>query len=212
MKLKTRSVLSLIAIAVVMALVYYGLRPEATPSLVAAWPGSVATLRQSWANGDVVALVRHTERCDRSDNQCLVGEDGITVPGEDAARSLGQQFRRLPLDKASIYHSPVKRTRQTAAAAFGGRSEERRWLREGCKENLYRDILGNKVPGQNLVLVTHSTCIDRLADEQGGELIVMDIHEASSYGVAIFLLFEQGAPDFSVLGYLYLDQWDEAFR
>ena len=59
---------------------------------------------------------------------------------------------------------------------------------------------------------SRTACIDRLADGQGRSLIVMDIHEPSSYGVAIFLLFEQGQPDFSVLGYLYLDQWDEAFR
>ena len=49
-------------------------------------------LEAHWAQGNVVSLVRHTERCDRSDNQCFDGTDGITALGKAEAIKLGKAY------------------------------------------------------------------------------------------------------------------------
>jgi len=59
--------------------------------------GQVLALTQSWAKGDVIALVRHGERCDRTTTPCLGLADGITVHGEVVVQELGANFRQLGL-------------------------------------------------------------------------------------------------------------------
>ena len=56
------------------------LAPVAVPNL--AQPVNAARaldVAQEWAKGNVIALVRHAERCDRSSLPCLGPLDGITV-------------------------------------------------------------------------------------------------------------------------------------
>lgn len=165
-------------------------------------------LRAHWADGSVLVLLRHTERCDRSDAPCLDPPDGITEDGAAAAAAIGKAFERLSLDDALIYFSPVKRTRQTAELSFPGLGSARSWLREGCKENLYRDMPEAKSAGRNLILITHSTCIEALADDRGQVLSDVDFGDVRSYGVALFLVVDGGTGALHPLGYLLADDWE----
>ena len=44
-------------------------------------PAGMTALAASWAKGEVVVLVRHAERCDRSTAPCPDTPDGITADG-----------------------------------------------------------------------------------------------------------------------------------
>jgi hypothetical protein len=72
-----------------------------------------------WAKGEIVVLVRHAERCDRSENACLADADGITVKGSEASKEVGQGIKSLGLEHTTILASPETRTKQTAYYMFG---------------------------------------------------------------------------------------------
>ncbi len=48
-----------------------------TSSLLAGGAATAAEFLDIWRAGNMVALIRHTERCDHSDNPCLDGDRGI---------------------------------------------------------------------------------------------------------------------------------------
>ena len=121
----------------------------------------VQALTRSWAQGDVIALVRHVERCDRSIAPCLGPVDGVTVRATDTARQLGADFQKMGLQNVDIYSSPLTRTRQTAGFMFERPVQAQDWL-FNCRSTLLSDALKHKVAGRNLVLVTHSECMDQL--------------------------------------------------
>ena len=198
-------------ILVITLATYFLLKPEPTKSLLEIENASTQ-LQEHWTEGEVIALIRHAERCDRSDNQCLSGDSGITVPGSEEAIVVGKKFNLLPESETIIYNSPVKRTTQTARFMFGDDSETQSWLRKGCKKNLYNDILKNKQDGQNLILVTHSTCIDKLGEEQNKKLVEMDIHDESTYNATIFLIANDQTEELETVGYLFAEDWDKAFN
>ncbi|WP_422135081.1 histidine phosphatase family protein [Endozoicomonas sp. ALD040] len=207
-----KTLIALAGLTVSASAAWSFLQPEPTVSL-AENDKRLFDLQVHWVQGNVVALVRHAERCDRSDNLCLDGETGITVPGKAEAIAVGQKFNHLPEQTTIVYNSPVKRTHQTADLMFGEEATiTQNWLREGCKENLYSDIFKYKEEGKNLILVTHSTCIDKLGEAQNDDLVVMDIHDKSTYNATIFLAVNKEEKNAHTLGYLFADEWDEAFN
>lgn len=114
-----------------------------------------------WEKGDLVVLMRHAERCDRSTNPCLAQPDGITVTGKRVADQLGQALHQLGLGQATLYNSPMRRTEQTSAYAFNRTTPGQDWL-INCRNSMLDDVLKHKLDGHNLVLVTHSECIVEL--------------------------------------------------
>ncbi|MBE0575571.1 MAG: histidine phosphatase family protein [Desulfuromonadales bacterium] len=167
-------------------------------------------LTAQWAQGNVVALVRHAERCDRSENQCLDGDSGITVSGKSMSIKLGNDFRSLlDVGNADIYNSPVKRTQQTAQFMFGRSSIDKNWLVDDCRSKLLGDIFDNKENGRNMVLVTHSTCINNLKDPDGKTLINLHEIEKETYGITIFLAVNKHSKQAYVLGYLGPNDWSK---
>lgn len=120
-------------------------------------------LARHWRLGEVVVLVRHAERCDRSDAPCLGAEDGITVRGGELATALGDDYRsRFGLDNADVYASPLTRTLQTASLMFGDGTLGQAWVAD-CTGNLLNHVLEHKASHRNLILVTHSECMEQLA-------------------------------------------------
>ena len=192
--------------------VYYFIQLQESPSLLENYGKGVFDLTAHWSQGNIVVLMRHTERCDRSDNPCLDGKDGITIVGKDAALKLGENFRKLPDRETIFYNSPEIRTNQTAYFMFGTLSVDQKWLRENCKDNLYKEIFNHKEEGKNLVLITHSTCIDELGEKEGNDLLKLDIHDEKTYGISIFLAVDKSAMRAHTLGYLYPNEWEKAFR
>lgn len=175
-------------------------RPAAVPDLAHGNLAGVQALRAGWAKGDIIVLVRHVERCDRSKAACLGPADGITDRAREVAVGLGAQFERLGLDRADIYNSPLTRTAQTASYMFSKVSSGDGWL-YNCKGSMLRDALAHKVAGRNLVLVTHSECMDALEKEL--KLATPTL----GYGAALFVSTDtlNGAP--KMLGMIEASDW-----
>lgn len=116
-------------------------------------------LLASWRDGNVVVLVRHEERCDRSSNPCFGPADGLTIHGTQQAKEIGKAFKTLGMESADILSSPTTRTAQTSQFMFG-----KTLLSPGplaiCGDAMGEEILSHKQPGRNLVLITHSACIN----------------------------------------------------
>ncbi len=72
-----------------------------------------------WRDGDLIVLVRHEERCDRSTNPCLGPVEGLTINGSQNAETLGKAFKTLGMDGSDVLASPAIRTAQTLRFMFG---------------------------------------------------------------------------------------------
>ncbi|MEB0207391.1 histidine phosphatase family protein [Pseudomonas sp. CCC3.1] len=178
------------------------LSPSPAPNLAKLNNASrVLTLNQSWAHGDVIALVRHVERCDRTNAACLGPQDGVTVLGETVAQGLGNEFRQLGLKDVDIYSSDLTRARQTAEAMFARTVEAHSWI-FNCRGTMLRDVLKHKVPGRNLVLVTHSECMD---DLEAGMNVPTDT--TFGYGASLFIKADGTSAQPQMLGYIETKDW-----
>ncbi|WP_192559729.1 histidine phosphatase family protein [Pseudomonas allokribbensis] len=147
--------------ALVIPLTLWLLAPAAVPDLAHGNVAGAQALATGWAKGDMIVLVRHVERCDHSPAPCLSGNDGITDRSRSVAVAVGAQFERLGLNNADIYNSPMTRTVQTAGYMFNRATAGEDWL-ISCKGRMLQDALAHKVPGRNLILVTHSECMAQL--------------------------------------------------
>lgn len=166
-----RSYKALLAVICIVAsgVTVYSWGQSANPqALEHASPTELASLKASWAKGDIVAIVRHAERCDQSDAPCLSVPDGITARGKIDAVRLGGMYRALGLARTDIFYSPVTRTKQTATAMFIEKAEGQDWL-ASCETSLLKDTLTHKRKGHNIILVTHSGCIRNIEKALGFE-------------------------------------------
>ncbi len=161
----------------------------------------IESLTDSWARGDVIALVRHVERCDRSPTPCVGPLEGVTVQGEAVAQTLGAHFNLLGLNSTDIYSSELTRARQTADFMFARPVAAQSWLFD-CRGTMLRDALKNKVPGRNLVLVTHSECMDELESEMH-----VPTDTSFAYGTSLFIKAEGLNNRPQMLGYIEPKDW-----
>lgn len=162
-------------------------------------------LLQHWQAGEVVALVRHTERCDRSSNPCFGPADGITKVGNDAAIAVGQGFMGLGMAQADVFSSPVTRTEQTSRAMFGKDAMAQDWL-ASCGKTLRNDVVAHKRAHQNLVLVTHSGCISDFEAQTGYP------HAATSeYGSSLFVHIDANG-ELKILGIVKAGDWNSLLQ
>lgn len=179
------------------------LAPAPAPNLALPSNASrVLVLSESWAQGDVIALVRHGERCDRTSTLCLGPEDGITAHGELVSQALGQEFRQLGLAHADIYSSLLTRSRQTAKAMFIHPVSAQDWV-FNCRGTMLSDVLKHKVPGRNLVLVTHSECMDDLESQMH-----VPTDTTFSYGASLFIKADGHSAQPQMLGYIDTKDWN----
>ncbi|MEJ5906936.1 histidine phosphatase family protein [Pseudomonas kermanshahensis] len=158
-------------------------------------------LLQDWAEGAVIVMIRHAERCDSAPGPCLDDPTGITVAGTQAATRVGQGLHTLGLSNADVLSSPKVRTRQTAHFILGQAVPSAAWL-ESCDNPFADEALARKRPGHNLVLVTHNGCIDHFQRQQrvvGGE-------RESGYASALFVSVD-GNGNARILGRLNEPDW-----
>ncbi|WNW12959.1 histidine phosphatase family protein [Pseudomonas sp. DTU_2021_1001937_2_SI_NGA_ILE_001] len=154
-----------------------------------------------WQQGNVIVLMRHAERCDQSSNACLGPADGITVAGTQVAQGVGDGLAQLGLSDALLLASPLTRTRQTANFVFGKEVASAAWA-GSCDADFAGSLLANKLRHRNLVLVTHSGCIDHLLRK----LNVQPGERETDYAEAVMVsVNDQGQPH--LLGSLKADQW-----
>ncbi|MFK0089044.1 histidine phosphatase family protein [Pseudomonas sp. NPDC090755] len=158
---------------------------------------------KAWAKGSVIVLIRHAERCDRSTTPCLGDPTGITVAGSQAARDVGNGLLQLGLNDADVFSSPAVRTRQTAHFIFGKAIGTQDWV-QACDEDFASTALAHKAPAHNLVLVTHSGCIDHMERQ----LNVPGALRSAEYASALFIsVAANGKP--RILGQMNASEWQK---
>jgi hypothetical protein len=175
------------------------LRPAAVPDLAHGNVEGARALLAGWARGDMIVLVRHVERCDHSSAPCLSGDDGITDRSRSVAVAVGAQFEQLGLGKADIYNSPMVRTAQTSGYMFNTVGAGDDWL-INCKGTMLRDALTHKVPGRNLILVTHSECMAQLQKDLKLPISTL------GYGASLFVTAQALQPP-HILGFIEASDW-----
>lgn len=183
----------------VVPLILFLLRPAAAPDLAHGNVAGAQALLAGWAKGDMIVLVRHVERCDHSSAACLVGNDGITERSRSVAVEVGKHFEQLGLSKADIYNSPMLRTAQTAAYMFNKVGTGEDWL-ISCKGTMLRDALAHKVAGRNLILVTHSECMEQLEKD------LKLSGSTPGYGASLFISAETPQTP-RMLGFIDASDW-----
>jgi len=178
---------------------FWLIRPPAAEN-IAHDPVSLEALREHWRQGDLIILVRHAERCDRSSAPCLSAPEGITVRAQAAAQELGRHFRALGIADSDIFSSPQVRAEQTAASMFGQTPNQQEWL-SNCRGSMLNQARQHKTPHRNLILVTHSECIEDLE-----ATVSISNPETPEYASSLFLISDGRTPP-KLLGYLDADQW-----
>ncbi|CAH0270222.1 Lipopolysaccharide core heptose(II)-phosphate phosphatase [Pseudomonas sp. Bi70] len=160
----------------------------------------VPNLLTRWKEGDVIVLLRHLERCDKEDYPCLEGTEGITSRSVPMGGWLAEGFGQLGLAKTDVYNSPLTRTAQTEELVFNDLGIDKDWLYK-CRETMLKDALEHKMPGKNMVLVTHSSCISAFEQSLGYDT------ETPEYGTAVFFTKSADSDSLKVVGFLEADDW-----
>jgi phosphohistidine phosphatase SixA len=158
-----------------------------------------------WRDGDLIVLVRHEERCDRSSNACLGPVEGLTIKGSQQAENLGKAFKTLGMDGSDVLASPAIRTAQTLRFMFG-KNELTSGQQAVCGAAMGEELLSHKTPGRNLVFVTHSGCIADFESTLGFPHATFP-----EYGSALFV---QVLPNgkFKTLGLVNNQDWPAALK
>jgi phosphohistidine phosphatase SixA len=195
-----RGLLGALGLLLLMALAGWVLCPSSAPDLGDGHQRQHAGIYHQWASGNTVVFIRHAERCDRSLNPCLGDPAGITASGAQGAQSVGKALQAMGLQHTDVVSSPLVRTVQTSAAIFGHAVPAVSWL-QNCRSPSLAEVLALKKPGRNLVVVTHSGCIEHYERQ-------LDVGRTPSAGyVGAFFV---SAPDnhrAKVLGYLDAPAW-----
>ena len=159
----------------------------------------------SWRNGDLIVLVRHEERCDRSDNPCYGPADGLTLNGTQRAAELGMAFETLGMERTDVLSSPTTRTAQTSLFMFG-KTELSPGPLAICGNAMGEDILGHKQADRNLMLITHSACMSDFQEALG-----YPHAQAAEYGSALFV---QVLPNgkLNAIGTMKSHEWAAALK
>lgn len=199
--LTNRSIVLVTVIFVVVAIMSWFWTSTSVIDLGAGTNLVKSTLQEQWAQGRVVVMIRHAERCDRSSNPCLGSADGITINGSESAVAVGAGLQRLGLENAQMITSPLTRTLQTAHFIAGQAVASQSWLGD-CNSGFKDAVLEHKTSTENLVLITHSGCIDQFERKMG----VRAGDRSSAYTEALFVAVDDGhAP--RILGSLSAGQW-----
>lgn len=190
----------LVSAMFVLALTLFLLKPAAVPDLANGNASVIAQLKADWVKGEMIVLVRHVERCDHSHATCLGSADGITERSRSVAAAIGSQFARLGLSKADIYNSPLTRAAQTSSYMFNTVSSSQDWLIR-CKGRMLSDALSHKVPGRNLILVTHSECMSQLESDMKFPSSTL------GYGASLFISTARIPGKPQMLGFIEASGW-----
>lgn len=124
-------------------------------------------LPEHWKSGNVILLIRHEERCDRSNNPCLGPAEGITAVGGERAKETGIHLKaHFDFEDADIFTSPMTRTAQTSDFMLGKASllSDREAI---CGNDIVDKLLEHKNSDRNLIVMTHNTCMKDLIRSSG---------------------------------------------
>lgn len=202
-----RTAFAAAAVASIAAMIIsaFDLWPRSPADLGSGNNATSVGLLQHWQAGDLVVLVRHAERCDRSRNPCLGPADGITRLGSETAVTVGQALKSLGMEHTDVLTSPSTRTAQTSQFMVDHSVPAPAWLGE-CDTSLLQDATARKVPQRNLVAVTHSGCIAHVEKQLGYP------HAAGAqYSSALFLALDEHGKA-RIVGVMNVNGWAHALK
>jgi phosphohistidine phosphatase SixA len=178
----------------------YAFSPASAPDLAQRNNFQKADINGLWARGELVLLMRHVERCDHSTNPCMAEPEGITRKGQDMATELNKSMKSMGLSNADIFSSPLLRTTQTSHFAFDRPVGNQDWL-INCRKTMLQDVLAHKVDQRNLILVTHSECIDQLEKSLKIPRTMMN------YGASLIVSIDPTSHQPKILGFMDAPGW-----
>jgi len=174
---------------------------------------SFLDVESAWQAGELFVLLRHTEKCEAVENGCPPGDRGLTGEGVYQAKLIGEGLNRLGQGNADVYYSPAARTAMTAKIAMTGTMHPTplpaAWLVDGCKVELLDKIKARKKSGRNLVLVTHSSCLNALRDESHHQMLDFNAGHEAFFGVGVLFRL-QNSGSVEGLGCILPSGWKEA--
>ncbi len=159
-----------------------------------------------WHQGKGIVVVRHTEKCSAMPGLCGEYDEGITGQGILDARKVGDGIRNLGDAPSIFFHSPTIRTTETAMALTSS-SQEKQWLVHDCKNSLADHIKQEQLAGTNLVLTTHSHCINELTNRDGDSVLNFKAGGNENFGIAV-LLSQDDQGDLVTYGCILPQQWE----
>lgn len=123
----------------------------------------------------IIFLIRHGERCDRSQNKCMSTHEGLTVNGANKAKEYGKVFNNM-FPSYGLYSTDTLRTVQTATFFSGGKTPIIPEM-STCDDDAINNIL--KISQQNKVTVifTHNHCLSKIARKMNGWRLKSDYLE-----------------------------------
>ncbi|HAX7401856.1 TPA: lipopolysaccharide core heptose(II)-phosphate phosphatase [Escherichia coli] len=123
----------------------------------------------------IIFLIRHGERCDRSQNKCMSTHEGLTVNGANKAKEYGKVFNNM-FPSYGLYSTDTLRTVQTATFFSGGKTPIIPEM-STCDDDAINNIL--KISQQNKVSVifTHNHCLSKIARKMNGWRLKSDYLE-----------------------------------
>lgn len=158
---------------------------------LASHPARWSYLTDRWAEGGVILIQRHATKCLIEGPDCPDGNEVLTELGRIESEALGEGLKHALGGEFEVRHSYLSRTYDTAHIAFDT-STRSRALEKPCKETFNNYIREVEVPaGSNLVLVTHSSCINSLRGRNGRRLLGFNAGRSWNFGLSAFV--ERGA-------------------
>jgi phosphohistidine phosphatase SixA len=166
----------------------------------------IKRINENWNKGDLVLLIRHTEKCSAVKDACSSGDKGLTTRGVLQARSIHAGISSLGSAPVEVIYSPALRTAMTAKIALDEEMTAGKWLVTDCDTNFLGKIQLQKEAGVNLILVTHSHCLNAMKNKLGGSLLRFNAGKDDFFGMSVFLE-AKGNQNLKQLGCLLPSNW-----
>jgi hypothetical protein len=168
----------------------------------------VASLKSSWENGEVIAVIHHLESCDGVDVQCWNTENknGITKRSLGTGFALAEDLQILGLHKADIYYSPQQRTEETSQVLFGYEGVADESLAKCNADNpLLNATMKNKRAETNLIFVVDGDCIAEFQKSLGST------RDTRDNATVLFAINRSLGSKPRLLGFVNAEDWQSTF-
>ena len=197
------SILVLVAISGLIGVNLYGVTNDCDGSNLKG-----RDVNKFWREGELILIFRHTARCEEDAFSCPPGEDALTVEGVNQAQLVHMGLQHLGSGEIDSFHSPMIRTTMTAGIVLPEQSSPATWLVNECKIGLFEKLRSHKRPSVNLVLFTHSSCLNSLKNKYQNPLLDFNAGDDKYFGVGVLFLPDDAA-NWDVSGCILPAQWHE---
>lgn len=168
----------------------------------------VASLKSSWENGEVIAVIHHLESCEGEDVQCWNTENknGISKSSLGTGYALAEDLQILGLHKADIYYSPQQRTDETSRVLFGYEGVVDESLAQcNVDDQLLNVVMENKQAERNLIFVVYGDCITEFQKSLGAT------RDIPNYATTLFAINRSGGSKPRLVGFVNAEDWQSTF-